>query len=369
MGQLADSIEKASAFDGPSITSPMLKEAATTLEEIIAATDDEAMKERVKTLSKGIGGIDTGTKSLLKALGWGAGLGIPAALIVGLLKSRAFESAEKRRKKLMREQLDIERAKRDLIVPPRETQVPIKAAMEKDAGLALPLAIVAGLLAPAGYKFIRDKLKGMSVGDAYKNLFRVTENPLTHPLGAPLILGLPVLSAGIANKLLNKRFEEIRRERMERERQEAEEEFRSALETEYSGSKVAGLAERIDLLADIYTGDALPGITARFTKQAYDGDPAVELAQSEASPWTGAGNKITGLYLAALLALTGAAGVGAWQYAKRTDPERKKSKALMRLARRRALATPPVLSVYRQEPLEEEEEREKDEHTLAEEPI
>jgi hypothetical protein len=242
--------------------------------------------------------------------------------------------------------------------------------MEKDAGIALPLAIVAGLLAPAGYKFIRDKLSGMSLGDAYRNLFRVTENPLTHPLGAPLILGLPVLSAGLTNKLLNKRFEKIRKERMERERQEAEEEFRGALETEYSGSKVAGLTERIDLLADIYTGDALPGIAARFTKQAEDGDPAVELAQAEASPWTGAGGKITGLYLAALLALTGAAGVGAWQYAKRTDPGRKKSKALMRLARRRALATPPSLRAYRQEQLEEEapEEAEK-EQTLAEEPI
>jgi hypothetical protein len=366
MGQLANAIEKAASADGSVITEPVLKEAELGLEEIQRRYDPRAIEEWTEEVSKGLPGWSPNVESVLNALKWGAVLGVPAAAIATLLKEHAYRKAEKRRERLTREYMDVEKAKRNLRPPPgTEYPVPIKAAsLEKEAGLALPVALVAALLGPAAYKVIKDKLGGIGIGEAFGNLFRTTGDPMTHYLGPPLILGTPIAAAGIASHLADKRLKKLREERMARERQKAESEFRTALEAEYRGAKAASLIENIDRLASVCAGEKASQIAKRFMKKADAGsDPWVEQQARERSWLTGKGQMGLGLWLTAIMLLTGAAGIGAWQYAKKSDKGRKRSKALMRVARRRALATPPTLTAVREEPKKETEE------TIAEEPV
>jgi len=363
MGQLALAIKQASETEGAPISDEMLKEAELSLDDVVdrfSASGDLA--KEVEGLGGDIGGMPVGWRSFLKAVGGGALLGIPAVALVAALKKRSFEKAEKRRKKLMTEYLDTERAGAKLKLPKQELEVPIKAASEKEAGYGLPIALAGGaLMSPLIYKYVKNLLGGMDLKGALGNLFQPTDNPITHPLGASMLVGLPITAAGLTSHFAGKHYDELRKKRIERERAQAEEEFQKALESEYSGQKVASLAERVDHLADIFSRGNFTKIAEIMQKKANGegwGDP---VEATTPGPWTGAGSGIAGLYLLSLMMLTGAAGAGAWRYAKKHDEGRKRSQTLERLLKRRALATPTPLVAYRKDPGEKE--------TIAEEPI
>jgi hypothetical protein len=349
MGQLAAEIKSAAAADEPAVTPEMAKEALG--DQISALTEKYAPSKLYKDfddlISTNLPGMSVENRSLINAALIGIGLGLPSAGLVALLKRKAHQKAEDRRKKLTTEYLDITSPKRDLLLPPSEMDVPVKAAMEKKAVDPWMTALVAALLGPPAYSAIKSKLGGIGLGEWAKNLFKVTDSPFTHPLGPSIILGAPVAAMGLTSHLMDKRLDKVREERMKREREKAEAEFQQSLEAEYQHNKASSLAESVDNLAEQYTSSA----ASQLTKEASGGttNPYTRQQAAETGSTTGVGNMLFGLWLASILALTGASSAGAWQYAESTDKGRQRSKALARLLKRRALATPPPLSIVRQE--------------------
>lgn len=356
MGQLATEIQQAMDDKRPPVTNAMLKEAEPTLDFDALRTQfagDDTMKDFMSSVDEGLPGLSPANASLQTALAWGSKLSIPASAIVAALVLRSHLKAEQRRKRLAKDYDTTERVSgKPLALAPSSFDVPVKAAMEKEAGVfGWPLAIAAALLGPAAFDFIKKKTQGMGLGEWAGNLLQpVGDDPLTHPLGPSVVVGTPVIAAALTHKLLGSKLDDVRKSRMEREREKAEQEFEGAMQAEYQGSKAAGLVEKVDELAERYVS---------LTKKATRDPGKIQQARRDSS-WTGKGGMGIGLLVLASLMLTGAAGIGGYQWAKSSDKGRKRSDALERLARRRALSSPATMTAVTR-PGEEE--------TIAEEPI
>lgn len=368
MSALAEEIKaaQASVAAQPPINEDMLKEAdlqqeySKLQEAITAAPEIDPLYQRLRAIMP-----TSKEEALSTGLKWGtgiAGLGIGGAALMSYLSHLASEN---RRKELIQDLLSTSRLG---MVPSRELKLPVsvKRAKEDDdddkddkaggGGKWAPYVLGALIGVPATAWLGSKAWQAVSKSRLpfIEDLFSTTEHPLTHPATISLGLGGTILSTMAAGKIFDTIFKNIRKKRRQRELEAAEKEFQQSLAAQYA-PKAANIDSAIDLLATTYVSGELGEQIDSITKRA---DMELEDPWAE-DPWyKGLGSGALGLYLAVLLGLGGLGVAGGHAAAKRFDKGRKRSEAIERALKRRALAIPP-------QPITEE----KDVTELAEEPV
>ena len=363
MSALAEEIKAAqeSVLASPPISEEMLKEAGISKEyaklqaAIRNAPRAESLQQRLSDLMP-----TSKEESLSTGLKWGLGLAGISAGSAALLSYLSHLASEKRRKGLIQDLLSAGKLGG---IPGREMKLPISVKHAKedgddkgDVGKWAPYALGALVGIPAAAWLGSKAWRGLRNIDLpyVKDLFTTTEHPITHPATVPLTVGGSLITAMVTKKVFDKIFENVREKRKQRELASAEREFQRALAEQYS-PKAANLNSAIDLLATTHVSGELREQIDSITKQA---DANLENVWQEEPWYKGTGSGLLGVYLTVLLGL-GALGVGGgYLAARRFDKGRKKSEAIERALKRRAMATPP-------QPITEEQ----DVSELAEEPV
>jgi len=364
MGVVADFIKAAEtkqAVDPASMLSRLTK-----LEE--RASSIPSASSELKSLSKTVPTSEQ--ESTKNALKWLAISGAGAAGLGALLRYVRSRNEGERRQKLM-EDIDPYGG-----APGRDITIPLpgakRASLEKAAAGALVPAAIAAATAPAALR-----TAGSSIGElwedikggtrkGFEHLFAPTGSALDKSWFLPAALAATMGAGYLGYKGLDKRLERSRGERAERTLAKAKKEFEDALKAQYEQSELLEAASKkrpsrsleaadggfkfasalgmvADAFAQAHVSGELDAQFATLEKSAQDGEE-----QPEGFGWQsfkGGGRKALGAYLATL-ALLGAAGAGAgYSFVKGREKSRRKYDIAKDIMRRRALSTPPTVSV------------------------
>ena len=347
------------------------------------AADPAAMAERLSELQERVSALPTSTGSLgelskvaptaeqesrRNALKWLAVTGAGAVGVGAIL--RALKAGhERRRRERFIEDIDPYAG-----MPGREITIPLphmaKTSSAKEAGILVP-ALAAAAAAPAaaraagsGVGNIWERLKG-GTRRGVSHLFASTGSPWDEPwfLPAAIVAGLGGGYLGYSK--LDKLLEARREARSGRETAKARKEFEEALRAQYTQSELLEQAgkKQPKLKAPDEGGFKFAGamgmVADAFAQAHVSGELAEQFASMEKSAqgglepprgfgwhsFKGSGRKALGVYLAALALLT-AAGTGAgYSFVKSREVKRRKHDIAKDVMRRRALTTPPTITV------------------------
>jgi len=302
------------------------------------------------------------------ALKWIAATGIGAAGLGAILRGLRSHREGTRRKKLI-EDIDPYAG-----MPGREITIPLphtkKSSVEKKANPLIPAAIAAATapsVARAAGSSVGDvweKTKG-GVRKGFEHLFAPTGSAFDNPWFLPGALAAALGGGYLGYSQLDNLLEGRREERAARQMARARKEFEDALRAQYRESELfeqagknrpklsdggsfkfsaAGMMGVVaDAFAQAHTAGELDAQFASMEKEAQDLPE-----EQQGFGWNsfkGSGRKALGAYIAALAVLTAAGGAAGYSFVKGREGTRRKHEMAKDVMRRRALATPPTVTV------------------------
>lgn len=362
LAELVKAAEEKQAVD-PTITAQKLEELRQRIAAAPPASEALGALERAVPTSE--------SESTRNALKWLAITSLGSAAVGALFRAIRAGRESSRRRQLERE-IDPYRG-----IPGREITIPLphmkRLSGEKKASIAVPAAIAAAT-GPAALR-----AAGGSVGESWENLkgqvsrgmehlFTPTGSPFDKSWFLPAAIGASLVSGYLGYSELDKLLDRLREKRVSRQMARARREFEDALRAQYREAELAEEATKgrkgspsggfkfsaagmMGFVADAF---AQSHINGEFQEQLAMLEKSAQQSQSQPqsqpqeSVWQslkGGGRKALGVYLATL-ALLSAAGAGAgYSLVKSREPRRRKHEIAKEILRRRAIATPPTVTV------------------------
>lgn len=285
-----------------------------------AQADIEAMRMQ---------GIPTSSEeSRKRALKWALGIGLGAVGVGALL--RALRGMRKLRQTPIAPTAG-------LAVPSREISVRLPKAAGKQG-----MDKEARWYADDAADWLRRRARGIG-----QHLTTSTGSPFDSVWFPTLALAAGAGGAYLGYKGIGKLLDAMAERRKRRQLEEAKREFERALMAQSREADLAGeagvkysseIGEAASILADAHVSGELYAHLASMEKAgAAEDDPTQESWIPKGLGW-----KSMGIYLALLAALGTAGGAAGYHYARKSDPSRRRYKALRKVLRRRQMATPSI---------------------------
>lgn len=255
-------------------------------------------------------------------------------------------------------------------MPGREITIPLPH-MAKKSAVAIPAAVIAAA-APSAARAagssvggLWERLKG-GVGEGVEHLFAPTGSPFDNPWFLPAALAAGLGGGYVGYSQLDKLLEKRRKSRMQRQIEAAKQEFEDALKTQYRQSELLegigkskpkslpepegnfkfSAAGMMGVVADAFAQSHVAG---ELAKQFESLEKEAQMPEDQQGfgwqSFKGAGRKAMGAYLAALALLTAAGGAAGYSLVKSREGKRLKHEAARDVLRRRAVGTPPTVTV------------------------
>jgi len=360
MGAVAELIKAAETKEAVDPSSML--ERLNDLQERASSMPSSA--DSLSDLSKSA--LTTQQESRNRALKWLAVSGLGAAGVGALLRYARSRNEDSRRKKLM-DDVDPYSG-----MPGREITIPIphtkKSSLEKDAGGLLIPAAIAAATAPATLRTTGGSIGGLwdkaknKTRKGFEHLFANTGSPLDSPWFLPAAVAATLGGGYLGYHGLDKSLERRRKSRSKREMSRARKEFEQALKSQFrqadllesAGKRGAPKASGAVADGGFKFASAMGVVADAFAQAHLTGELAEQFetlektAEDQGFGWgsfKGTGRKALGGYLAAL-ALLAAAGTGAgYSFVKSRERGRRKHNISKDILRRRALNTPPTVTV------------------------
>lgn len=261
-------------------------------------------------------------------------------------------------------------------MPGREITIPLphmakKSGVEKEAAIALPAAVIAAA-APSAARAVGSSVGGLwerakgGVSRGVEHLFAPTGSPFDSPWFLPAALAAGLGGGYLGYSQLDKLLEKRRKSRMTRQIEEAKKEFEDALKAQYQQSELLegvgkkklpapegsfkfSAAGMMGVVADAFAQSHVAGeLAEQFESLEKEAQMPQEQQQPQGFGWhsfKGSGRKALGAYLATLALLTAAGGAAGYSLMKSREGRRLKHEAARDILRRRAVGTPPTVTV------------------------